>query len=101
MNELLNKIANGRLCSDTILRCACCHYHNKDFDNLSQSRALSVSRNEEENTKNNSENNSFRNKVHEILSKISFVHTVTFVWKGVLSSEIIQITDSLTKERLF
>ena len=53
--------------------------------------------NEENNIKNKSENNRVRNKIHEILSKICFVYTVTFVWKGVLSSEMTQITGNLMK----
>ena len=57
-------------------------------------------RNEEKNANNDSENNGIRNKIHEILSKICFVYTVTFVSKGVLSSEITQITDTLVKKRL-
>ena len=56
--------------------------------------------NDEKNSKNNSENNSVHNKTHEILNKIRFVYTVTFVWKGVLSSKINQITNNLIKKEL-
>ena len=53
---------------------------------------------EEKNTKNNSENDSVRNKIHEALSKLCFGYTVTFVWKGVPSSEITQIRICLQSE---
>ena len=56
-------------------------------------RTLSVSKNGKKNTKNSSGNNSVRNK---ILSKICFIHTVTFV----LNSEISQITDNSMKRGL-
>ena len=80
-------------------RCAPCDYQSKDSHNLSQSQNFISIRERGKGTKNNSENSTVRNKIHDVLSK-SFVHTVTFVWKGVPSSEITQITDNLMKKGL-
>ena len=47
--------------------------------------------------------NRVRNKFQEILGKICFVYTVTFVWEGVLSSAKtmqIHVADDLIKKRL-
>ena len=81
-------------------RCAQRHYQNKALHNLRQPENFICTGIEEKNTKNNSESKSIRNKIPGILSKICFVYIVTFVWKGVLSSEIYQITDNLIKRRL-
>ena len=59
---------------------------------------LSVPGNFEKDAKNNSENNSVRGRIDEILSKICFVYTVTFISKGILSSEITQIANNLMKK---
>ena len=66
-------------CNNSLLfRCARLHYQNKDLHNLSQSENFIYTRE--------------RKKIREILSKIRLVLTVKFVWKGVLSSEIVEIT---------
>ena len=44
--------------------------------------------------------NSNANKINEILSKVCFVYSVTFFWKGFLSSEITQIVGNLMKKGL-
>ena len=67
----------------------------KTYAIYANQRTSFVPRNDEKNIKNNTENNSIDNKIHEILSEICFVYTVTFLWNGVLSSEVTEITDNL------
>ena len=62
---------------------------------LANQITLSVPRNEEKNVKNNS----IRNNIHEIWSKICFVHAVNSVWTRFLSSEMAQITDNFNEEK--
>ena len=81
-------------------RCAGFHYQDKDLHNSGQLESFIYARENSQNSKNNSESNTICNRIPEIWSKICFVYAVTLIWKGFLSSEMVQIADNSMKKRL-